>query len=340
MLLQTREGTELAWLVVGWGGGGLDTARGAETTLWTRILPILGPSSRIPPGSGRKGPQARATPPSIMFSRRSKKKDSELSELKSQIENRAVARLEPPDRRELRVSLEPWEAEGEVGEVGDCLILQLEPPLERPVRGLLVDLCIQGACVRVARTDIPMLEANHVVGMRIAHPTEGWEVLTPAMVRLIKRDEESSMSNVGVEFVNPGQLYAQLQDELGRYFNRRNSERVQIKGDQLKLRIKVRGTRIPAKVFDVSTVGLGVWVDMVLSAGLSQGDEVRFALELPGVDQLVEGSARVARKVPEGKMVYLGLQFDVSCGSELTGVAAHMRRFVDGYLDERLRRSA
>lgn len=275
-----------------------------------------------------------------MFFRRSKKKESELAEPEEQPVRRAATRMEPEDRLDLRVSLEPWEAQGEVGEVGDCLILQLEPPLEQPVRGLLVDLCIQGACVRVSRTDIPMLEENHVVGLRITHPTEGWEVLTPAMVRVISRDAENSMSNVGVEFVNPGQLYAQLQDELGRYFNRRTSERVRTEGDLPELRIKVRGTRIPAKVFDVSTIGLGAWVDTVLSAGLRQGEDVCFTLKLPGVDLPVEGLARVARLVPQGRSVYLGLEFEVSGGSELTGVAAHMRRFVNGYLDERLRRAA
>jgi c-di-GMP-binding flagellar brake protein YcgR len=176
--------------------------------------------------------------------------------------------------------------------------------------------------------------------MRIIHPHEGWEVVTPAMVRVVDRAEDNGMSNVGVEFINPGQLYAQLQDELGRYFNRRNSERVRPEGKEPTLRIKVRGTRVTGKVFDLSVVGLGAWVDTVLAAGLKQGDDVSFSLELPGNKQPIEGQARVVRLVPQGRSKYLGLQFDVEGGSEASGTATAMRRYVGQYLDERLRRAA
>ena len=250
-------------------------------------------------------------------------------------ERRDAIREEPADRSELLVSLEPWETDGHAGQVEDCLVLQLEPPLDAPVVGRLVDLCIQGASVRVSRREIPALEENHVIGLRIRHPKEGWEIVTPAMVRLISRTE-SNAARVGLEFVNPGQLYAQLQDELGRYFNRRTALRVRPQGDQPELRIKVKGTRISAQVFDVSVVGVGCWVDTVLAAGLQQGDEVSFSLALPGVQKPIEGQGFVARLVPQGRVNFVGLQFKAQSSAPGKSTYSEMDDYVSGYLSDRL----
>ncbi len=272
-----------------------------------------------------------------MFFRRNKKPVEPRAV--SADDRREAIRKEPADRSELEVSLEPWISEGHAGEVDECLVLQLEPPLDHAVRGRLVDLCIQGASVRVTRREISGLEENHTIGLRIKHPTEGWEVVTPAMVRLIARSE-SNAARVGLEFVNPGQLYSQLQDELGRYFNRRTALRVRPQGEQPELRIKVKGTRIAAQVFDVSVVGVGCWVDTVLAAGLTQGSEVSFTLSLPGYEPSIEGKAFVARLVPQGRVNFVGLQFLVRGGSDQVGAASQVTSFVNDYLDESLRWSA
>lgn len=224
------------------------------------------------------------------------------------------------------------------GQIDDTLVLQLDSPIEEPVKVRLDDLCIQGASVLVPIPSMPPINEGEIVGVRIEHTREGWSVLTPGLVRSIS-EETRRYFRVGLEFINPGNLYSQLSDGLGSYFNRRTATRLANEPRVFEAQIRgARATRLRARVIDISVSGLGAWVSHVEGASLKRGDEVMLTLTLPDKLPPIEGAARIARKQNNGPSDIIGLEFLLDKWK--LSETRRLESVVQTYLTKRLRWSA
>ncbi len=258
---------------------------------------------------------------------RKKKKTSEPEN------RRKVIRKTPKNRDEFKVFLEPIQDGAMVGQLDGVVLLNLDSTLDRELEGRLDDLCIQGANVRVSREIVPYLHEEQVIAARIEHPREGWSVTSPCMVRSI---EETSgfYVKVGLEFINSGDLYSQLDDQLGKYFNRRSKNRVRTGPDQFSLRVSRKGVRLQASVHDLSELGIGAWVDHIQAIKLTEGDTLKFHLSHnQGEKRFVQGRLEVARKESHGARDYIGLRF---LQNEVNKDDLLLEQFIQDFLTERL----
>lgn len=258
---------------------------------------------------------------------------------KRQENKRDKLRAAPREFSEFQVFLESHlDNDAYRGQIEDTLVLQLDSPIQEPVKVRLDDLCIQGASVLVPVPSMPVLSEGEIVGVRIEHAREGWAVLTPGLVRSIT-EETRRYFRIGLEFINPGNLYSQLEDGLGSYFNRRTA--IRLKNEPLMFVAQIRGskaTRLRARVIDISVTGLGAWVSHVEGASLKQGDEVMLTLTLPDKLPPIEGAVRVMRKENHGPSDIIGLQFLLDKWK--LSEARRLEAVVQEYLSKRLRWSA
>lgn len=257
-----------------------------------------------------------------------------------QIKNkRDKLRAAPREFSEFQVFLESHlDNEAYRGQIEDTLVLQLDSPIEEPVKVRLDDLCIQGASVLVPVPSMPAVHEGEIVGVRIEHAREGWTVLTPGLVRSIS-EETRRYFRIGLEFINPGNLYSQLEDGLGSYFNRRSA--IRLKNEPVMFEAQIRGskaTRLRARVIDISVTGLGAWVSHVEAAMLKRGDEVMLTLTLPDKLPSIEGAVKVMRKENHGPSDIIGLEFLLDKWK--LSEARRLESVVQEYLGKRLRWSA
>ena len=246
---------------------------------------------------------------------------------------RRILRSIPRDYSEFLVSLESHEGEVYRGQIDGALVVQVSTQLKEPVQARLVDLSIQGISVVVTLQAFPALDEGEIVGVRIEHVRDDWTIATPGLVRVIEF-EGSRWVRLGLEFVNPGNLFAQLENDRGKYFNRRRAARVSLE-HQLEAVLRQKGPRISAKVHDISTCGFGGSVDHVQAATLRPG-ELRLGLSLPGDLGSVEGPAELMYKArSNGARDRVGVAFELAAWAKKDAEA--MQYLVDQYLAARFR---
>lgn len=291
------------------------------------------PAHSLPTGSGAQLACARRKmaledphQTNILFFRKKK----EVSEPDNR---RNVLRKAPKNRDDFKVFLEPVQDGGMVGQLDGVVLLNLDSTLDRELEGRLDDLCIQGANIRVSREVVPYLHEEQVVAARIEHPREGWSVTSPCMVRSIE-DTSGFYVRVGVEFINSGDLYSQLDDHLGKYFNRRTKDRIRTTPDRFGLRLSRKAMRLNATVHDLSELGIGAWVDHVQANRLEKGDTLKFRLDQKmGEQRFVQGRLVVARKESHGAQDFIGLHF---LQAEASKDDILLQQFIQDFLNERL----
>ncbi len=160
-----------------------------------------------------------------------------------------------------------------------------------------------------------------------------WSVRTPAAIRRVGPIEDGRFE-VGVEFVNLGDLYGQMSDGLGRLFNRRALKRVQPHAAQpVTASLYSHGHRMPGTVHDLTALGVGVVVDHVLAVPLRVDSDARVTLRLPGQNDELVGLAyiRQIRRLREKDVI--GLEFDPA---DTHGFPAHAGT-IQAYCEERER---
>jgi c-di-GMP-binding flagellar brake protein YcgR len=130
-------------------------------------------------------------------------------------------------------------------------------------------------------------------------------------------------------------LYSQMEDALGRYFNRRARQRVRPEMDRpLSAHFSSRGQVMWGTVYDLSTKGMGLVVDHVEAARLTKHAEGTVRFQLPDSKKDLEGSVfiRQHRRLREQDMV--GLEFDLE---QAGGFADHQAELAE-YCAEREKR--
>ncbi|MEZ5976023.1 MAG: PilZ domain-containing protein [Planctomycetota bacterium] len=192
----------------------------------------------------------------------------------------------------------------------DSLVVELDLPDGMTVPAELYDLTIEGSGVLVPEEFVMGLVTDDVLQFTLAHPINGWTVQTPArVVRNVPHSHGSHM--LGMQFINTGNLYAQLDDAMGRYFNRRRLGRVHPDENQtIDVHISHGSDQILGRIYDISEQGIGIAVPFVQGLSLAPGDELQVKFRLPNSTKPVQGVITVQQRRMLGEYGFVGAKLD------------------------------
>jgi len=207
----------------------------------------------------------------------------------------------------------------------------------------LFDMNIRGARVLVPIHVAPGELSDAPVALDIEHVTGGWKVRVHArMTQLNHWSDELVM--LEVEFIRLGELYAQLDNALGKYFNRRGSDRVTpAEDDRVGVRLAYGPHRVRGLASDLSSTGICTRAPLVQAAVFHLGEQIRAYISLPGTTEEIEVPGVVKHGYRRGEDVHLGVEFDLSAPCPMTDRRTEYLRYIErrrkaGALLERQRR--
>ncbi len=123
----------------------------------------------------------------------------------------------------------------------------------------LADLSARGVGLKMSHEPEPQLPMGSLVKVLISHPIDGWQVQTTAEVRNSCLTGPDHV-HVGLAFINEGDLLSQLDSALGRYFNRRGTERTTATlKERTPIEYRFDDETIEASLVDLSVNGAGIW---------------------------------------------------------------------------------
>ncbi|MEM6674896.1 MAG: PilZ domain-containing protein [Planctomycetota bacterium] len=182
---------------------------------------------------------------------------------------------------------------------------------EPPILVELIDMNIQGAQVVVPFHQAPLGSEGAAVILDVSHPDDGWRVRATAQVQKITKCDEQFVS-MEVQFTRLGELYAQLDDALGRYFNRRSARRVKPDIDtKVSVRLAYGPHRVRGEAHDLSRSGIGVVAPLVQASIFRSGERVRIFIDLPGNKEEFEALGVIKHGYRNGEEVLLGIEYDL-----------------------------
>jgi hypothetical protein len=134
----------------------------------------------------------------------------------------------------------------------------------------------------------------------------------------------------GLEFVNLGNLYSQLDNFYSRHFNRRRHLRVLPALDR-KIHAMVRwnGGELRVPVFDVSESGVGLVLTKDSAARTAEVTEFDIELRLPGHEVALRGNAHTQHRSPLHQNILLGVKFDMQGSGGWSAHLSAIRAFVE-----------
>ncbi|MEE2939602.1 MAG: PilZ domain-containing protein [Planctomycetota bacterium] len=215
---------------------------------------------------------------------------------------------------------------------------------EPPFRVQLHRMSIQGAEVVLPFHLAPA--DGSVAELEVRHIKDRWTVTTAALARELRKASSDSV-HLELRFTNLGGLYAQLDDALGRYFNRRAATRVTPElpaGARVKLAHgahRARGT-----AHDLSLTGVGATVSLAEAFPFKGGEVAEITLDIPGCGPELVGPVIVKHVHRAGPSAVLGVEFDLLADSPLRTRRREYVRFLEEQraaleqLQRRLGRSA
>jgi c-di-GMP-binding flagellar brake protein YcgR len=197
-----------------------------------------------------------------------------------------------------------------------------------PVQAGVVNLSLEGTNIEMPRHLDPGLEPGEVVSLELRHTGETWRIETPAQV---EQDVPRGSANAryGLTFLNMGSLYAQMENTLGLYFNRRRHQRVRPEEHQdILVRLRQGGQKPRGTLHDLSLSGMCVALDLVAAASLQGERPIEFAFDLPDSRGILEGVAQAVSKRRLGRNEFLSLEFDIE-DANLVRCAGTLAAYVD-----------
>ena len=178
-----------------------------------------------------------------------------------------------------------------------------------PIQIQVCDMNLEGIGVELPSNVDPRLEKGEVVSLELRKDDGTWSIDTPARVEHLEPGAKGQRCGLG--FLHLGSLYAQMEDSLGRFFNRRRHVRVRPEfGQDILVRLRQAGHKPRGLLHDLSQSGLCVALDLVSSASIKEGTSVQVALELPGVRGTLEGPTRIVSKRRLGLREFVSLAFE------------------------------
>lgn len=210
------------------------------------------------------------------------------------------------------------------------LKVHLETEGVEPFAVDLHDLSIRGAKV-IAGFELAPLAEGSTATLDIHHPLDGWRVRCTSEVRSVDSDGGTEVV-LDLQFVRMGELFSQLDDALGRFFNRRTDDRVKPKTDgDVHVKIAREHHRLRGVAHDLSPTGVGVRLPLAQAAILRSGSAVSLTVDIPELGEPLECPAVVRHGYREGADVVLGVEFDLEADSSMR----ERRRAYMEYIDDR-----
>jgi len=212
------------------------------------------------------------------------------------------------------------------------LAVVIERSEQEPLNATLLDLTMRGAGLRVAEPKGAGPLVGDVIELTIQSERDGWKIHTPGVVRQVKLAEGGALV-YGVEFINLGMLYAQMDDTLAAYFNRRSRVRVQSEEQKpLSASLYSAGHRLMAVVFDLTARGVGLLVQHHEATSLRIDAPSRVTIDLPGIRRGLQGAAVIRQHRAIHDQDVVGLEFDLEAED---GFKQHAER-IEEYCAKRL----
>ena len=197
------------------------------------------------------------------------------------------------------------------------LVVHLTLQGQQPFQVELHDMNIQGAELILPFHLAPLGGIGESLSVGVMHPKDGWKVHTMGTVRAVNKHGDAQVL-LEVHFIRLGDLYAQLDDALGRYFNRRTATRVKPDLDtQIHVKLSFGPHRLRGQAQDLSGTGLGVAVPLAQAAAFKSGERVNVTLHLPDSDMEIEGPGVVRHGHRNGPDIILGVEFDLLADSPM-----------------------
>ena len=202
-----------------------------------------------------------------------------------------------------------------------------------PVHCQVLEMSIEGVGLKLPIDYDPDLPGDALAELRIHCPEGEWEI--HATIRVDARGPKSAGRYVryDVDFVHPGDLFAQLDESMGRYFNRRRGERAEPEESMpLTVRVAWKDDVTLTVMEDISVTGIGVRLPAGAADSLEQNDSVEVRFSLPWQSEALEGIGVVRRNERLRDLVHLGIEFDYGRSPELEA----RRGLIEAFVDERL----
>jgi len=213
------------------------------------------------------------------------------------------------------------------------LSAMLEIPDRDPVLGELLDLTAVGAGVRVPFATDPNLSIGDVIEVTIGSMMRT-PVETPARVLNVAQPAPG-FTRYGLEFINVGNLYSQLDSFYARFFNRRRHPRVRPVFDQvLRVELAWASADLTARVYDVSESGMALTLPRSFELDLELDGPVSIRFQLPHTGAPVEGLARVHYDVQLEKRRLAGIEYDLESPKGMSQHLPAIREYVAQRTDE------
>jgi c-di-GMP-binding flagellar brake protein YcgR len=195
-----------------------------------------------------------------------------------------------------------------------------------PVPVELVDLTVRGAGIAVPFARDRNLKVGDLVELTIVSLMRT-EVVAAAKVANVGKRGQGQV-RYGLEFLDLGKLYAQLDEFYARHFNRRRAVRVKPWLDRkVKIELRWGSESMSGPMYDLSTQGVGVVLTREAAKRLAEIPSVSIAFRLPGAEAACNGRAAIRHRSPIAKNVLVGLQFDSSADG-MRKHEAQVRRFI------------
>lgn len=202
----------------------------------------------------------------------------------------------------------------------EALVVDVRPFGGDPVQVDLTSLSVAGAVVQADVGRGPMLNVDDMAEVAVAAASGEWQIATAALVT--GREAEGAIVTYTFGFVNDGNLFEQIGDAAGRWFNRRRHPRARPELDSRPtVELSFRHFRWKGHLFDVSVSGFCATLDDLASSTLRVDEEISFSFELPGVKKPFEGTGRVCNVRRMRRKAFVGIEHDLGSdkrGRELT----------------------
>jgi c-di-GMP-binding flagellar brake protein YcgR len=194
--------------------------------------------------------------------------------------------------------------------------------------GQFLDLSMGGVAAAFASEKDPQWKAGDVVEVVVQSLSHG-KVRSPARV-VYAKGLDARLVRYGFEFINAGDLYAQLDTFYERLFNRRSSMRVRPSLDRkITLALTLGGGRREAVIAEISATGVGLVLAPEQGAGIEVGQRVGVEFRLPGTKAPFRGQAGVVSVQATPERVVLGLAFELQGAQGLGGQTRELEAFIE-----------
>ena len=207
----------------------------------------------------------------------------------------------------------------------ESLVVEIDLPDGSTIPADLYDLSIDGSGVLVPADFVEQVQADDVLNFQLAHPIHGWAVKTPVqVVRIVPQGEHTML--LGMQFINTGNLYAQLDDAMGRYFNRRKLSRVHPDENQtIDVHISIGSNNILGRIYDISREGMGIAVPYVQAIDLHPDMEMNIKFRLPNMKKTVNGRVTIRQRRVIGEYGFVGMLL----GDEFNSFRPKIEEFIE-----------